>query len=309
MTLIVDVSHLGHMYSHSTNNLFTNVNGRMVSTVVQSGIIKSIYRWSKGGTIPTVVCFDKSCPARKDLLIKSGVVYKEGRPSNKMLRWALDDTRRLLEQGGVSCVAMDGYEADDLVAAAVHSSRLLYPNERIEVVTGDTDLVPLCSDDVSVYLRSPKGTFAVDESRAKTKYAEITPDTYEPLLSERAMFKGLSVPYNTLFLLKLLRGDKSDNIKSPVMKMFPPKKYNALVEEFVSRGLSAEYTLESQHSVFGFLEEFIPSDYLPPLLQIWKSMCLNFPYEDRPSFRPFAFGTFSGSALSQACSEYRIRLT
>lgn len=307
--LIVDVSHIAYAQSHSSRQLNTLVNGKRINTTVQTGIIKNIWRWSDKGNIPTVVCFDRGCPARTKLLSEMGGTYKEGRVKNNMLKWALNDAQRLLERGGVTCLGVDGYEADDLVASAVHSAKQLYPNDRIEVVTGDIDLVPLCDNQVSVYLRSQKGTSFVNGERQKTKYAEITPETYQPLMEARTMFKGLHVPYNTVLLAKLLRGDTSDGIKSPVKKLFPPKKYNILVDDYVERGGSAKFTQRSHDELFDFLTEYVPVEYLGQLELNWLAMCLNYPYEQRASFPPFNFTGFEGAKLALSCSEYRIRLS
>lgn len=62
----------------------------------------------------------------------------------------------LLRQAGVSCFAKEGYEADDLVAAVIEKSKVLYPDVPIDVVTGDSDLLPLVDEQVSVFFRSRK---------------------------------------------------------------------------------------------------------------------------------------------------------
>lgn len=48
---------------------------------------------------------------------------------------AIGLTETLLRQAGVSCFAKEGYEADDLVAAVIEKSKVLYPDVPIDVVT------------------------------------------------------------------------------------------------------------------------------------------------------------------------------
>ena len=67
--VIVDVNHLVHMHYHSRVRLSTRVkvDGEYIEkdTTILNGVLKSLFRWSKGGSYPLVVCFDRPVPARK----------------------------------------------------------------------------------------------------------------------------------------------------------------------------------------------------------------------------------------------------
>lgn len=242
--LIVDFNHMAHIYMNSTfrlsEHIMDRLTGEMVltDTTVQSGSIKAISRWSKKGFFPTVVCFDSPVPARKAYFAKAFNMpvdtlseYKGGRTRmSDMMYNAIASTMGYLESGGVTCVKGDGYEADDLVFASIQKAKEMYPGMPIDVITNDADLIPLVDRTVSVWLRSKKGTYAVDKDLEKAHYIQITPDNYEEVAEGLSRYSKFYIPYNTVLLHKLLRGDPSDNIPG-VQKLFPPKKYNAMVEQ------------------------------------------------------------------------------
>jgi len=167
--LIVDFSHQVYTYYHSRYRLSTSVviDGVVYEkdTTVQSGCIKNIHRWSKGGSFPTAICFDRPVPARKafwqsafpEMAAGSGMEYKGNRESMPDAMFeAITDCERLLTSAGVPCFGMKNYEADDIVFACIKRAKEKYPGMKIDVVTNDADLLPLVDDTVSVFLRSKK---------------------------------------------------------------------------------------------------------------------------------------------------------
>lgn len=242
--VIVDFNHLAHTYYHSRFRLSVkeNINGTLFEkdTTVQSGVLKAIARWSNGGSNYVVVCFDRPVPSRKAYFDKyfgdgteAGGAYKGGRPElGNDLYQAMEDCYNILKQSGCVCLAEHNYEADDLIKAVVDEVRNHSTTIPIDIVTNDADLVPLVDEQVSVFLRSRITTYAESKEIEKTHYVQITPDNYQEYLEGLSAFKGFLIPYNTVLLHKLLRGDSADNIKG-IKKLFPPRKYNAMIESMM----------------------------------------------------------------------------
>jgi DNA polymerase-1 len=245
--IIVDFNHMVHTYFHSNHRLSVKVNqGGIImdkDTTIQSGCIKSIHRWSNGGVNPTAVCFDRPVPARKyywqskfsDMKVGSGNEYKGGRErmADAMFQGS-SDCELLMSRAGIACYARPNYEADDLVYACIKRAKELYPGTPIDVITNDADLLPLVDDTVSVFIRSKKGTWAESKDLEKPHYIQVTPKNYQTIVEDMSAYKGFCVPYNTLLLHKLLRGDSSDQFKrSDISKMFSPKKYNAFIQRLI----------------------------------------------------------------------------
>lgn len=250
--VIVDFNHMVHTYFHSQHRLSVTVNqGGLImnkDTTIQNGCLKSIHRWSNGGINPTAVCFDRPVPARKnywatkfsDMKPGSGKEYKGGRERmpDAMFQGS-SDCEQILRQAGVSCYAVPNYEADDLVYACIKRAKEKYPGMPIDVITNDADLLPLVDDIVSVFIRSKKATYAVNKDIEKLHYIQVTPQNFQQVVEDMSAYKGFYVPYNTLLLHKLLRGDASDQFKrADISKMFPPKKYNALIQTLVDEDIN-----------------------------------------------------------------------
>lgn len=247
--IIVDFNHMAHTYLNSNHRLSKTViiNGKpqLIDTTVQSGTIKAIHRWSNGGIFPTAVCFDSPVPSRKayfskafDMGVESDKAYKGGRSSmSGEMYEAIEMVKDLLVSAGVSCYKGYNYEADDLVFACIQRAKEDYPGMPIDVITNDADLLPLVDEAVSVFIRSKKMTWAERADLEKLHYIQVTPDNYQEVIQDLSAYKKFSIPYNTLLLHKLLRGDSSDNIPGIVKKLFPPTKYNALIEDLISHNV------------------------------------------------------------------------
>lgn len=252
--VIVDFNHMVHTYFHSGHRLSVRVNqGGVImdkDTTIQNGCIKNIHRWSNGGVNPTAVCFDRPVPARKnywatkfpDMHEGSDKEYKGGREKmpDGMFQGSAD-CEYMLRQAGVSCYASPNYEADDLIYAAVKRAKEKYPGMPIDIVTNDADLLPLVDDTVSVFIRSKKGTWAESKDIEKLHYIQVTPYNFRSVVEDMSAYRGFFIPYNTLLLHKLLRGDASDQFKRPdIFRMFPPKKYNAFIQRLLDDNINIE---------------------------------------------------------------------
>lgn len=250
-TVIVDVTHLMYKVVYGMGSVtllhpYTDEHGnvRQIETNIQNSISKTIHRWSRGGYDRIAVCFDKPPKTRKayfrEAFFGGGEgSYKAGRRGgNASMFEALDMTLKLLVASGVSCYRKDDFEADDLVKACIDATKEEYPGEPIDVVTSDVDLVPLVDEDVSVFLQSRKTTWAEDKSIEKRKYVQVNPENYEEIISDLSMNKAYArVPYNSMLFIKLLRGDKSDEIPAPESRAFPPRRINSMLDHMEELGL------------------------------------------------------------------------
>jgi len=243
---IVDYAHMAWSYAHGNAtplSCMLEVNGvkQVVDTTIPAYTIKALNRYAKNGVYPLVVCFDsKGCSAcRKVYFSKIWGIDSEAQCKGYKARRELPSgsffdginiTSSFLVEAGVTVLKAEHYEADDLVKASVDAAKRMYPDLPIDIITGDHDLVPLVDEQVSVYLRSVKTTWAESRDIEIPHYVQITPKNYQEHLQGLSTYKTskLQIPYNTVLLAKLLRGDKSDEI--PGKSDWKPKVYNQLID-------------------------------------------------------------------------------
>lgn len=185
---------------------------------------------------------------------KSG--YKAGRTGlNEHQKLGVNLTIDRLVKGKVSAYQVAGYEADDLLWVMYKQLRTTYPDAYIDIFTGDMDMLPMVDEKTSVYLRGNR-TWAepmcsqgyctngkatceayLDDTckirREFKNYYQVTPDTWDEFISYRSAFKGFKIPYNSVYLFKMLRGDVSDNVPM-VEKGWGAKKWNAVIDKMLS---------------------------------------------------------------------------
>ena len=252
--VIVDFQHLAYSFAFGGATALSatlQINGvpKIVDTTIPAYSIKMLHRWADKGFNPLVVCFDGQGSTRSKkyyFASKNGVTnngtavgYKEDRSSQSSKFYeGINLTQNFLIQGGVCCLRAENYEADDLIKAAVDKAKIQYPNLPIDIMTGDQDLVPLVDDQVSVFLRSRKMTWAVSKELERAHYVQLTPANYQEYMETLTDFKNLSVPYNTVLLKKLLRGKKADNI--PAIPKLTPTKYNKILDGLLEDGYNLE---------------------------------------------------------------------
>lgn len=275
--LIVDVSGMFYKYAFGgATSLSATVMVDGVPTVVDTTLpaytIKQLVRWSKGFN-PMAVCFDSagSNRSRKAYFIQGNqeaggseaVGYKESRSfSDNQFFQGVNMTGNLLRNGGVCVLKADGYEADDLIKAAVDKAKAQYPHLPIDIITGDQDLVPLVDDQVSVFISSKRMTWAESKELEKRGYVQLTPNNFQSYMETLSEFKNLSIPYNTALLKKLLRGKKADDI--PAYPKFTPTKFNNLIarlqEDGHDLGSLFRYGNPIKEVVYRGTEEVIPQE-------------------------------------------------
>lgn len=244
VVVIVDFQHLAYKIAFGgapslSTTLVIDGQPQVVDTTIPAVAIKAIHNWAGKGLNPTAVCFDMkgSGKYRKAYMKEMAKIYhpsnsteyKEGRGGyNEKFFTGINITANYLYRGGVSCYKSEGYEADDLIKACVDRAKVMYPTLPIHVITGDKDLIPLVDEQVSVFYKSVKTTYAVEKKWERRGYVQITPANYEEIMSGTTEFKTINVPYNTVLLAKMLRGDKSDKI--PGKPDWKPRIYNTLLQ-------------------------------------------------------------------------------
>lgn len=277
--LIVDVSHLCYKAAFGGMpplSVTVRVGDQLqtVNTTILKFVSNQIYRWSKGGYYPTVLCFDcRGANRSRKAYFSQGRginngdknAYKGTRSSeNDMFYSSVEMTFNYLKKSGVCCLKSEYYEADDLIKASVDSAKQTYPDLPIDIVTGDSDLIPLVDKQVSVFLTSKKASYAVTEDLLKKHYVQITPDNYEEYLSTLTAYKNLYVPYNTVLLTKLLRGDKADGIDG--YPKFTPTKFKNLIWDMEHDGVDIGEIFRYDNQVPTFYykstKEQIPTELL-----------------------------------------------
>lgn len=251
--LIVDFQHIAYQYLFSkASRLSVKVveNGKVVDKdmTIPAYSIKKLVSMSKGGEYPLVVCMDSKIVSRKEAIkfynykhIDKGWLkpsnkddsYKAGRKGMaKDFYESLRITQVLLEDGGVTVLRAENYEADDLVFAAVQQAKRQFSGYAIDVITNDMDLLPLVDEQVSVYLRSPKMTVNDPHCPQYKKYVQFNHDNFESAIEVPSAFNKLKIPYNFVLLAKILRGDSADNLRGKVG--WTPTKFNDLVDSLTN---------------------------------------------------------------------------
>lgn len=286
--VIVDYNHMAWSYAFGNATALSHtrkINGELVTvnTTIPAYTIKTINRWAKGGLNPIAICFDgeHSARCRKAYFAKQYGTDSTGKATGYKARREVHDPQfyngidlsfNLMSNGGISCYRAEGFEADDLIKACVDNAKVNYPDLPIDIITGDADLVPLVDEQVSVFLRDTKRTFALDKEIERLHYVQITPDNYQEYIEGRASYRNLTVPYNTILLTKLLRGDKSDEI--PGKADWKPKMYNQLVEVLMDRG-------EDLENIFRYDSPTITYRYKGTTTEIPAEMVASTPKEQR----------------------------
>lgn len=164
-----------------------------------------------------VFCFDRTPTFKRELhesLFPSMGGYKGNRKKKEdHIVFQRNLAEEIIRQIGFNVIAVDGYEADDCIASLVMAYKHDY--EKIYVHNKDSDMFYLVTDNVII---APVG------DSGKT----ITLTNWEYTVKNNYI-----VPYNTLTLDKLIRGEMGDNIPhiskamaDRIMDSIPTSLYN-----------------------------------------------------------------------------------
>lgn len=216
-----------------------------IETTLLYNFIQFLNKVTNKGTYPCVVVGDRPVYSRKryfkvvdqylDMKYKGKSIvsaaskgYKEGRDGgNSRFYEGAKLVQKVLENAGVCYFAKNDFEADDFMLPLVEVIKKEYPGYVIDIYCNDADLIPLVDESVSVYFYNRKLTFADDDSPEVKNYLQVSYANFERTVQHISAFKGYEIPYNTVLLFKLFRGDTSDSIAP----LITPAKYKKLLQE------------------------------------------------------------------------------
>lgn len=156
------------------------------------------------------VVFDVGIPFRVELYDQ----YKAGRLEiDPAVERQVDRLRRVLEAMEIPCVAVEGYEADDIIKTLAEQAEA--GGARVLVVTGDRDLFQVVSEHTSVlYLtRGVRDVDVFDPAKVEERYG-VRPEQFRDY--------------------KALAGDASDNV--PGVRGIGAKSAAQLLREYGTLG-------------------------------------------------------------------------
>lgn len=252
--VLIDFRHI--CYKTLNHDILTTVipiNGvpTTVDTTVASFAIKDIFYKSNRGAYFTGVFLEggrEGFPTfRKqyfEQLVSNGsqLVSKEGykgqrKGEAKRFYTAVNTAEDLLKNGNVSVYRVAGLEADDVIAAMVHKIKYVLGDTTtpIDIITNDNDHLPLVDDQVSVYVRGSR-TYADGDSLEHKGYYRVTPHNWHQYLEGTSAFGDFYIPYNSMLLFKLIRGDDADGYKGAV-KGYGKVSYSALMRRMEQEGV------------------------------------------------------------------------
>ncbi len=241
--VLIDYMHLAHRCIVAEPlSVTVPINGeiQVVDTTIPNYTVKNIYSYSGRGLFHTGVFFEGGSDFRKKHFAKDGSGdgsgYKGDRSQQKgSFYTGINLAIQLMMQGKVSLYRAGGYEADDLIFNMIRAIKEKDTSTPIDIITNDSDLLPLVDEQVSVYIR---GTREYNEDGCPTRrlYYQVTPRSWDEYLSYASAYKNYTIPYNSMLLFKMIRGDKSDNVAG-ACKGYGGKKYSALMEKMQEDGV------------------------------------------------------------------------
>lgn len=228
-----------------------------IDTKILKLTTRSIFNQSDKGGYITGVFLEGRNTKRKQYFKElnnrrgNGTDYKGSRGHSSIFYEDVNRAVSIMHSGGISCYKyekinefgepFDGLEADDLIVSMVRKLKEMGVTQPIDIVTNDSDLLPLVDEQVSVYLRGTR-TYAEGGCPEYNKYYQVTPRSWEEALQYRSDFKDFYIPYNSMLLFKLIRGDKADEYGGIGKMTFDEKSlgkvaYSKLMEQMVIDGV------------------------------------------------------------------------
>ncbi|NDJ87145.1 MAG: hypothetical protein GYB66_14800 [Chloroflexi bacterium] len=187
LLVLVDGHALAYRSYHALNaTAFTTSTGASTNAIY--GFTRKILEILEEGPAYFAISFDRGLSGR-EILFEDYKATREKMPDD--LNWQIEQIQDLVRAFNIPVLALDGYEADDVIGTVTKQAEALGCDVRI--VTGDRDLLQLVSEHTTVQL-------------PKRGEADVTYD----LAGFDALYNGLSP--GQLTDLKGLMGDSSDNI-------------------------------------------------------------------------------------------------
>jgi len=172
-------------------------------------LLKLLKTYVKKDEDSIIFVMDKKTTTYRNELLES---YKAQRPETpeKYIQ-QIPYIYEIVEKLGIKVIAMDNYEADDVIASIVKKKKDIY--DKVYIITSDKDMMQLVKDNVYI-LRPEKGI------------SEII------LYDAKEVENKMGVPPEKIPDLLALMGDASDNI--PGVKGIGEKTAQKLLQEFKS---------------------------------------------------------------------------
>lgn len=159
-----------------------------------SGLVKLLSRIEKRDYCKHILVFDP--PTNSTRRVPSNDGYKDnrdGKPRENAIMEAF--LKQYEDELGVTCICIDGVEADDVIYSAAHYLAKTYKHSEIIVHSGDRDAIGcIVSDKVSVEPANDDGI-------------KVNFTNYSSVIG-----RGIFVPYNLIGFYTMEYGKPSDNI-------------------------------------------------------------------------------------------------
>lgn len=241
--VLIDYMHLAHrciVAEPLSTTVMINNELQVVDTTIPNYTIKNIFSYAGRGLFHTGVFFEGGSDFRKKHFAQDGsgdgTGYKGDRSQQKgSFYTGINLAIQLMAQGKVSLFRVGGYEADDLIYNMILAIKKVDTTTPIDIITNDSDLLPLVDEQVSVYIRGTR-EYNEDGCPNRRLYYQVTPRSWDEYLSYTSAYKNYRIPYNSMLLFKMIRGDKSDNVAG-ACKGYGGKKYTALMEKMIEDGV------------------------------------------------------------------------
>ena len=174
-----------------------------------------------------IAAFDSKTSIRKNKMS----TYKGGRTPNRAVYAQLDFLYEQLSAIGVTCLKMEGYEADDLINWSVLAYRDSF--DEITILSGDEDITHNVQQKVT-YIPFVKGRAIVNSSNFV-----------------KAVHKGREIAFNTISAYKVFCGCNSDSIPAFKSEYNAEELYDAYVKVLRDNGFY-DYDRTSSRIVLDF---------------------------------------------------------
>ena len=202
--------------------------------ILDNGMYKKIFYFvDKIAQLGQVIIFEDSKLVSRNKYFEEYFPngYKDNRHKrNDELKLLKESISQLFRKYKQPAIKKFNYEADDLIKEAVRVAKKSNKYNHIYILTNDFDLAPLIDDEVTLYRRSPRSNTSHAEPHPYIyNYEMISKSNYESYFKTIGMTKDVKVPYNSILLFKMIRGDKSDNIAG--VKGVGAKSYNKFIEQ------------------------------------------------------------------------------
>lgn len=203
--LIVDLNHLIYRYGDRFFKDFITKEDALAKIDNAITIAKNFTKSEK-----VIIVADFHCPSRKQFYNEllnnkeSSDEYKEGRIKNEKWNELNNDVKLMLSRKYSYIRAYD-YEADDIITALVDKM-----GNKVDkyILTIDADILPLVDNDTKVLLFRQNNTEFDDIN----KYSLFTVENFSTKIKMLKSFRAKGINLNNFLLVKMLIGDKSDNI-------------------------------------------------------------------------------------------------